>query len=114
VQRAIDQTHLEEANRHIEAAFARLARLEGLVCDRPPTGFDAELAESLMRNMRISLCIMIRHRLAIRRTLAQAGLARLLRTAGLREAPYKESPGPAGRLHRGGHEPGAFVQLGAA
>jgi hypothetical protein len=66
---------LEEANRYIEAALARLDWLEGVILNARPDCLDASLAESLLHNMRASLCLMIRHRVSIRRTLAQAEAA---------------------------------------
>jgi hypothetical protein len=89
MHQAIEQTHLERANCHIQAALARLAWLEG-VLERQFGGLDAGLAESLMRNMRVSLCIMIRHRLSIRRKMAQRGLL----------APF-----PSAHVVRGLHTP---------
>ena len=69
---AIAQAHLEQANRHIEAAQARLAWLEEVILDERGRGLDTSLAEALMHNMMAALCMMVRHRLSIRRSLAQA------------------------------------------
>src|SRR5262249_13553974 len=74
VHQTPEQTHLEQANGHIEAALARLDWLEGVLGDWRRNGLDANLAESLMHNMKSSLCIMIQYRLSIRRRMAQAGL----------------------------------------
>jgi hypothetical protein len=68
----IAQAHLEQADRHIEAAQARLAWLEVVILDRQGMGLDTSLAEALMHNMMATLCMMVRHRLSIRRSLAQA------------------------------------------
>ena len=69
----IEQTHLDHANRHINAALARLDWLEGVLLEHQRNGLDPGLADSLLHNMRVSLCLMIRHRLSVRRSLAQAG-----------------------------------------
>lgn len=72
VQRMIEQARLEEATGRIEAAQARLARVEEMVLDQRAKGHDTGLADSLLRSMRTALCLMVRHRLSIRRTLAPA------------------------------------------
>lgn len=72
VPQTVEQTHLETANRHIEAALDRLAWLEGVLLEQQRQGIDASVTESLMHNMKLSLCTMIRHRLSIRRNLAQS------------------------------------------
>jgi hypothetical protein len=69
---AIAQAHLEQAGRHIEAAQARLAWLEEVILDEQGRGLDTSLAETLMHNVMATLCMMVRHRLSIRRSLAQA------------------------------------------
>jgi hypothetical protein len=81
----VARAHLEEANRHIEAAQAGLARLEEVILDKQGRGLDTSLAEALMHNMKATLCMMIRHRLSIRRSLAQA------RASDAAEPPGQES-----------------------
>ena len=79
---AIAQAHLEQANRHIEAAQARLAWLEEVILDEQDRGLDTSLAEALMHNMMATLCMMVRHRLSIRRSLAQAQASGAARPSG--------------------------------
>jgi hypothetical protein len=72
VQYKHQQAHLERANRHIEAAMARTAWLEEILLSQPQGSIEATLAEGLMHNMRVCLCLMVRYRLSVRRSLSQA------------------------------------------